>query len=204
MKPSIAVAHIKSALAYRRANMSLQSVLVIDVEATTGADREPGALRDIIQVGGCLLRMSTGVVEHADSVFVRPTCSEITPFCTQLTNITPQMAKDGLSFIDACEWLKTRYDSERTVWASYGNYDRIQFTDQCEREGLRYPFSHDHLNVKLVVALHAGWPKAKGLARALTAMTMPHEGRHHDAKFDAINAAHLLYRALRPTVSTSG
>ena len=204
MKPAIAVAHIKSALAYRKLNaISLNSVLVIDVEATTGADREPGALRDVIQVGACLLRMETGAVENAASVLVRPNSSEITPFCAELTGITPKMAKAGLSFVEACEWLKTNYDSERTVWASYGNYDRVQFVVQCEREGLRYPLSHGHLNVKLVVALHAGWPKAKGLTRALAAMTMPHEGRHHDAKDDAINAARLLYRALRPSIPTS-
>jgi len=204
MKPDVAVAHVKSALAYRKLNaISLNSVLVIDVESTTGADREPGALRDIIQIGACLLRMETGAVEHAASVLVRPTCSEITPFCANLTGITPQMAKNGISYIDACEWLKTNYDSERKVWASYGNYDRQQFVIQCEREGLRYPLSHDHLNAKLIVALHAGWPKAKGLTRALAAMKMPHEGRHHDAKDDATNAARLLHRALRPTIPTS-
>jgi len=204
MKPATAVAHIKSALAYRKLNaIALHSVLVIDVESTTGADRERGALRDIIQVGACLLRMETGAVENAASVLVRPTCSEITQFCTALTGITPKMAKAGLSFVEACEWLKANFDSERKPWASYGNYDRQQFIIQCEREGVPYPLSHNHLNAKLVVALHAGWPKARGLTRALAAMTMRHEGRHHDAKDDAINAARLLHRALRPSIPTS-
>lgn len=198
MKPAIAAAHIKSALAFRRANISLDSVLVIDVEATTGADRERDAIRDIIQVGACLLHMSTGSIENADSVLVRPTSSEVTPFCTDLTGITPAMARDGRTFVEACEWLRAKYDSEARPWASYGNFDRLQFVVQCEREGLPYPLSHDHLNIKLVVALHAGWPKGKGLTRALAALKIKHEGRHHDAKDDAINAARLLHRALRP------
>ena len=199
------VAHLKSALAYQRTSVSLDSVLVIDLEATTGADREPGAIRDIIQIGACVLRMSTGSIENSGSVLVRPTSSEITPFCTELTGITPQMAKNGLPFLDACEWLKAKYDSERKVWASYGNFDRQQFISQCEREGLRYPLSHDHVNVKLVVALHSGWAKAKGLTRALSALKMKHEGRHHDAEDDAVNAARLLFRALRtPHLGTYG
>ena len=197
-KPSTAVAHIKSALAYRKANVALDTVLVIDVESTTGADREPRALRDIIQIGACLVRMSTGAIENAASVLVRPTCSEVTPFCTDITGITPAMAKGGLPFLEACEWLRSKYDTQHKSWASYGNYDRTQFVVQCEREGLPYPLSHDHLNVKLVVALYAGWPKGKGLTRALAALDMKHEGRHHDARDDAVNAARLLHRALRP------
>jgi len=197
MKVETAVSHLKSALAYRRTNITLDTVLVIDVESTTGADREPGAIRDVIQVGACLLRMSNGHVENADSVLVRPTSSEVTPFCTDLTGITPKMAKDGLPFVDACEWLKSRFDSTRRPWASYGNYDRVQFVMQSEREGIPYPFTHAHINVKLVVALQAGWPKGKGLTRALAALKMRHEGRHHDAKDDAVNAAHLLFWALR-------
>jgi inhibitor of KinA sporulation pathway (predicted exonuclease) len=197
MKPSTAVAHIKSALAYQRTNIALDRVLVIDLEATTGADRERDALRDIIQIGACLLRVSDGRIENADSVLVRPTSSEVTPFCTDLTGITPAMAEGGLPFVDACAWLQTKYDAKSKPWASYGNYDRIQFVVQCEREGLPYPLSHDHVNIKLVVALHAGWPKGKGLTRALAVLKMKLEGRHHDAKDDAINAARLLHRALR-------
>ena len=66
MKVTTAVSHLKSALAYQRTNIALDRILVVDVEATTGSDREPGAIRDIIQIGACLLRMSNGHVESAD------------------------------------------------------------------------------------------------------------------------------------------
>ena len=176
MKPATAVAHIKSALAYRRTQIALEKVLVIDVEATTGADRERDAIRDIIQVGACLLNMSTGSIEKPNSVLVRPTSSEVTPFCAELTGITPAMASAGRTFSEACEWLRAEYASAAKPWASYGNFDRLQFVVQCEREGLAYPLSHDHLNIKLVVALHAGWSKGKGLTRALAGLKMKHAG----------------------------
>ena len=197
MKLRTVLSHIRSGLAYRKSNaIPLDVVLVVDVEATTAADRKRNALRDIIQIGACLLQMKTGAVEQPASVIVRPTCSEVTSFCTEITAITPEMAQHGLSFLDACDWLRTTYDSENKPWASYGAFDLTQFTVQCAREGLPVPFSDSHIDAKLIVALHAGWPRGKGLTRALAKLNMKHQGRHHDAKDDAENAARLLYRAL--------
>lgn len=198
MKPGTVLSHIRSGLAYRKANaLSLDLMLVLDVEATTAADRELDAPRDVIQIGACLLNMATGSVDQADSILVRPTRSEVTAFCTDITGITPAMAQAGRSFRKACEWLTVTYDAGNKPWASFGTFDIEQFSVQCERERVPYPLSANYIDAKLVVALHAGWTKSKGLSGALEALQLEKQGRSHDAKDDAVNAARVLYRALR-------
>ena len=192
------IPYIRSALEYRRQNaVSLGTVLVVDVEATTGADRPRGALRDVIQVGACVLQMDGGAIVDAQSILVQPSCSEVTAFCTRLTGITPEQAAEGVAFVDACAWLQNAFNSSDLVWASFGDFDREQFATQCAREGVAYPFGRGHLNIKTIVALRYGWHRGKGLTRALSTLGIRHTGRHHDAKDDAVNAARLFHRALR-------
>jgi len=188
----------------KQSRLGLDRVVVLDLEATTAADRPPNAIRDVIELGVCELNLSDGSARRAASVIVRPSSSEVTAFATKLTGITAERAAKGVPFVDAIGWLVEEYQPASLPWAAYGNFDRAQLISQCEREGLEFPLNPDYLNIKLLAALRFGWARQKGLSSTLDALALKPEGRAHRGRDDAVNAACVLYRALQPALRADG
>ncbi|CAM2007207.1 3'-5' exonuclease [Acanthopleuribacter pedis] len=178
--------------------LSLKEMLVIDLEATCWEDRRPaGQTPEIIEIGLCRLDLETLQPHEKTSILVRPEQSEISPFCTELTSITPDMvAKDGIPFAEACSRLRKRFGAKTKPWASYGNYDRLQFERQCSQTEIPLPLSPTHLNIKTMVALHLQLPREVGMKAALQMLKIPLEGRHHRGDDDAWNTAKIAARLL--------
>jgi inhibitor of KinA sporulation pathway (predicted exonuclease) len=103
----------------------------------------------------------------------------------------------GLPFADACKLLATEYRAGERAWASWGDYDRLQFTRQCRAAGAEYPFSGRHTNAKAVFTQAFGLRKRPGMARALTVAGLPLEGRRHRGEDDAWNIAALVLGLVR-------
>jgi inhibitor of KinA sporulation pathway (predicted exonuclease) len=176
----------------------LDRVVIIDVEATCwGGEPPPGEVSEIIEIGACLLDPSSGEIAEKVSVLVRPTRSRVSDYCTRLTTLTPKMVASGVAFADACALLERSFGSRDRPWASYGDYDRLQFERQCALEGVRYPFGPSHLNVKTIAALAQGRPVEVGLPDALGDFGLDFRGVHHRGVDDAWNVARLLAAALR-------
>jgi inhibitor of KinA sporulation pathway (predicted exonuclease) len=169
------------------------SVLVVDIEATCWEGAvPPGQENEIIEIGLCVLDVASGERREKTSVLVRPERSEVSPFCTALTTLTPADVAAGLSFAEACARLKRHYAVRDRIWASYGEYDRQQFERQCRAWGVPYPFGARHLNVKTLFALVHALPAEVGMAEALARQGLPLEGTHHRGADDAWNIARLL------------
>ncbi|WP_435858412.1 exonuclease domain-containing protein [Streptomyces milbemycinicus] len=131
------------------ARLRLDRVLVVDVEATCWDGPAPeGMESEIIEIGLCELDVATGERPVRRSLMVRPERSTVSPFCTELTTITPEQAAAGIGFAEACEILRDEHGAGHRVWASWGEYDRAQFTRQSSATNIRYPFGTRHLNVK--------------------------------------------------------
>ena len=176
----------------------LDRIVVIDVEATCWQGEPPrGEVSEIIEVGACLLDPGSGEISEKASVLVRPVRSRVSEFCTRLTTLTPEMVASGLAFRDACALLERAYGARDRPWASYGDYDRLQFERQCALEGVRYPFGPSHLNVKTLAALAQGRPGEVGLPDALGDFGLDFRGVHHRGVDDAWNVARLLAATLR-------
>jgi inhibitor of KinA sporulation pathway (predicted exonuclease) len=171
----------------------LSEILVIDVEATCwrGAP-PPGEQSEIIEIGACLLDPKSGERSERESLLVRPQCSTVSDFCTELTTLTQEQVDSGLPFAEACALLQSRYRSSQRVWASYGDYDRKQFQRQCTASAVAYPFTREHLNVKAAFARLERLPKPVGMAGALKRLQLPLEGTHHRGGDDAWNIAAIL------------
>lgn len=168
-------------------------IVVIDLEATCweGYTAPPGQENEILEIGVCLFDPKRRMVEKKRGILVRPIESVISPFCTELTSITPEMvAAEGVDFTRACEILETEYDSRNRLWVSWGAFDRRMLTDQCKRRKIRYPFSKKHSNLKRVFQDHYG--ERMGLARALSAVKIDASGTAHRGEDDAYNTAQLL------------
>jgi len=176
---------------------ALDKILVIDVEATCWEGDPPGGeISEIIEIGLCVLNVASGERLAPRAIMVRPKLSTLSEYCIQLTTITPETLADGLTFAEACDLLREEYHSHQRTWASYGDYDRLQFSNQCEQWGIPYPFGSAHINVKNLLALQLGLKKEVSLQRGCGLLGLAFEGTIHRGVDDAWNIAAMLERVL--------
>lgn len=170
-------------------------IVIVDVEATCWENQPPppGERNEIIEIGVCLYDVKENTLSKKRAIFVKPTVSTVSPFCTQLTSITAeQLEEHGMSFYAACQILENEYESRGRMWGSWGNYDRHMFKDQCKDFRVRYPFSDRHVNIKQLFAKAVLESKAVGMSKALELVDFPLEGRHHRGDDDAWNIGRLV------------
>jgi inhibitor of KinA sporulation pathway (predicted exonuclease) len=176
----------------------LDQILVIDLEATCWeGNPPPGQTSEIIEIGLCVLDVPTLARVEQRTILVRPVCSMVSPYCTQLTTLTQADVEGGMPLAEACQALVREYQAPARLWASYGDYDRKQFERNCAEFGIPYPFGPTHLNVKTLAAVVYGWSREVGMSEALKRMGLPLEGTHHRGGDDAWNIAAILSRVLR-------
>lgn len=177
----------------------LDKIVVVDIEATCWEGKLPeGMISDIIEVGVCLLDVETGEITDNRGILVKPERSTISPFCTELTTITPELIEqEAVSFEEALRILKNDYKTQSRAWASFGAYDLRQFQKQCQALGKAYPFGPSHINVKTLFALKNKLGHELGMDGALKYLGIPLEGTHHRGVDDAKNIAKILRATLK-------
>lgn len=169
-------------------------IIVVDIEATCwDIEPPPGdQVSEIIEIGLCLYHLGDDRVFGKRSILVKPIASQISPFCTRLTSLTPQIVEaGGLDFAAGCRILVSEYDARRYLWASWGGYDERLFRRQCRRQRVSYPFGKRHLNLRSVFTEFNGGARV-GMARALKLAGLAAEGVAHRGVDDAWNCARLL------------
>lgn len=173
----------------------MDQIIVVDVESTCWEGAPPaGQESEIIEIGVCPLDIASGQRLGRYGILVRPERSRVSPFCTRLTTLTQEQVDSGVSFTEACAWLKDTFASRQRAWASFGDYDRRQFERLCASRGISYPFGTRHLNVKTLFALWQALPYEVDLDQALQLSNLSFEGTHHRGDDDAWNIALLLSR----------
>lgn len=176
--------------------MKFDQILVVDIESTCWKEPQTDNVSEIIEIGICPIDTKSGCALESRSIIVKPERSRMSEFCTRLTTLTQDDVDSGISFKDACSVLVDGYNSKKYVWASYGSYDKNQFEAQCKREGVEYPFSKAHINVKLLFSLRYSLRRDVGMANALKMLGMPLVGTHHRGIDDAKNIANILSKIL--------
>lgn len=178
-------------------NVTLDEMLVVDLEATCWLGPPPAGQRcEIIEIGVAVLDLTTFEPVKRETVIVRPLCSEISPFCTELTSITPEMAANGISFAAACDWLRDVFGAETRLWSSWGSYDQQTMEAQCKADGVPYPFSAHHANLKRIYGRLTRQRQGMGLKTALEQLALDFDGQHHRGIDDAYNAARVAQALL--------
>jgi len=173
---------------------------VVDVEATAWPESERRRTEsEIIQIGLSVIDTQTLEIEKKPSIYVIPTTTEISQYCTNLTGITKRIIQEnGITFAEACKFLMQEYNSKAFVWAAVGEFDRKIFEVQCERENVPYPFSQKYFNMKTHIAILNGWKKECGLIGMLKKYGFAEfEGTHHDAGWDAWNSSRILVKFIK-------
>ncbi|RSS78276.1 3'-5' exonuclease [Streptomyces sp. WAC06614] len=183
----------KTPTAPRAPRTDAQLLNVVDVEATCwDGTPPPGAVSEIIEIGLTVVDLGTAERVGRHRILVRPARSSVSPFCTELTGLTQAEVDTGIGFAEACRLLAAEHAAGARPWASWGDYDRHQFTRQCQAAAVPYPFGRHHINAKAVFTEAYGLRKRPGMARALTVAGLPLEGRHHRGEDDAWNIAALV------------
>lgn len=175
-------------------------IIVVDIEATCWEEntQPAGIPNEIIEVGLCILNTQTFEVSDKTSILVHPVESFISPFCTQLTTITPELvAAQGVSFAEACRQLETAFGSRGMLWCSWGNYDKRLFNQQCKQLGVRYPFSDHHMNVRKVFCQYENHKKFASMPTALSMLDMTMDGTLHRGDDDAWHIGLILSQLLQ-------
>ncbi|MFC9327544.1 exonuclease domain-containing protein [Kitasatospora sp. NPDC057015] len=166
---------------------------VVDVEATCwDGPPPPGAVSEIIEIGLTVVDLAGGERIGRHRVLVRPVRSTVSGFCTELTGLTQAEVDTGLGFAEACRLLAAEHRAGVRPWASWGDYDRHQFTRQCAAAGAQYPFGRLHTNAKAAFTAAHGLRRRPGMDQALEIAGLPLEGRHHRGEDDAWNIAALV------------
>ncbi|WP_050493218.1 3'-5' exonuclease [Streptomyces sp. NRRL B-1381] len=166
---------------------------VVDVEATCwDGQPPPGQVSEIIEIGLTVVDLRADERTARHRLLVRPSRSTVSPFCTELTGLTQAEVDGGTSFADACRTLAAEHRTGLLPWASWGDYDRRQFTRQCRAAGVEYPFGQHHTNAKIAFTAAYGLRRRPGMAQALELAGLPLEGRHHRGDDDAWNIAALV------------
>ncbi|MEU3608043.1 3'-5' exonuclease [Streptomyces sp. NPDC035033] len=166
---------------------------VVDVEATCwDTTPPPGEVSEIIEIGLTVVDPVAGERVGRHRILVRPARSRVSAFCTELTGLTQAEVETGVDFATACRLLSRDHAAGTRPWASWGDYDRKQFTRQCEATRTPYPFGRRHTNAKAVFTEAHALRRCPGMAQALTHAGLPLEGRHHRGEDDAWNIAALI------------
>jgi inhibitor of KinA sporulation pathway (predicted exonuclease) len=176
----------------------LDTINIIDVESTCWEGKAPtGQTSEIIEIGICTFDVLTLEPLEKRAILVKPTRSEVSEFCTELTTLTQEEVEHGVSFSKACEILKDEYLSRMRLWGSYGDYDRKMFQRQCREMNVSYPMGHTHLNIKNLFAISRGLEREIGIGGALRKLHIPLVGTHHRGVDDAWNIAVILGHILK-------
>jgi len=170
----------------------MTDLLIVDLESTCWkpGEQPPDQFNDVIEIGWVLVR--NRLIVDAGSVPTWPTTSEVSPFCTELTGWTGTKLAElkAQTFIEAMLYKAGISSYKHLSWASWGAYDRIQLEAQCLREGLSFPLSRNHINLKALASVLMG-TKPLGMAKALDKLGLTLEGRHHSGVDDAMNIARI-------------
>ena len=157
--------------------MSIKNVIIFDLEAT--CNDTGNWENETIQIGAisCLFGSTF-------NAYIKPVRTAITPFCTTLTGITPEIAAKGFSFKDALSAFISWAGTD-PVFASWGYYDKHQIAKDCAAHNLPLPLMN-HVSLKHNYArLKNSSPK--GMKDVLRREGLKMDGRHHDGLDDAIN-----------------
>jgi len=174
----------------------MRELLIVDLEATCW---ERGAHRPLemetIEIGAVRVDPVHPERVREFQCFVRPLRHpELSAFCTRLTTIRQAEVDAAEPFARAfprfVEWLG---EPREVLFASWGEYDRVQLLRDCAAHRVAYPF-HGHWNLKRYVARKLG-RGAGAMDARLAELGLALEGTHHRGLDDARNLWRLLRRA---------
>jgi 3'-5' exoribonuclease 1 len=174
-----------------------QHILVVDLEATCcDLQSIPRHQMETIEIGAVIVNIANLEIVDEFQTFIKPLRHPIlTEFCLQLTSITQQQVNTAPTFPAAIKlWQPWLSQFDRTIFGSWGDYDRKQFQQDSKHHqiDLPYPVSSNHVNLKELFSTTQSLNKRYGMVQALNLAKIELTGTHHRGIDDARNISKLL------------
>jgi inhibitor of KinA sporulation pathway (predicted exonuclease) len=171
----------------------VSKILVVDSEHTCydNNDFPYGEKSDIIQIGWCWLLLPALEITKPQMLYVKPTRSQISDYCTDLTGITYKQVKSAPPLAQVCQTLINNHGTRSRPWFTWG-FDMPDLKQECEELGANFPFSESYHNAQDLASICLGVPLRTSLKSALSLLNLSFEGRHHQAPDDAYNTAKIV------------
>ena len=182
---------------------------VLDFEAVCedGVRLSP---QEIIEWPTVLLDVRTRSVVAEFHTYVKPEVHPVTPFCTQLTGITPAMVSDAPGFLNVVSshmsWLRAQNldpdqptrDGSRYTYVTCGDWDlKTCLPAVMKHHGITAPTGlRQWINLKHAFPDVYRGVRPRGMTEMLSHLGLQLEGRHHSGIDDARNIARVALRML--------
>jgi 3'-5' exoribonuclease 1 len=172
-------------------------ILVVDLEATCCDLKSiPRHQMETIEIGAVMVVAENLEIVDEFQTFIKPVRHPIlTNFCLELTSITQSQVDTAPDFATVMStWQTWLSKFDRTIFGSWGEYDRTQFLQDSKYHqiDLPYPVSSNHINLKEMFSTAQGLNKRYGMAQALDLANITLTGTHHRGIDDARNISKLL------------
>lgn len=166
--------------------------LFVDVEMTCWEGDVPeGELQEVIEIGVAELDLATLQITRSQSYLVAPAFSTITPYCTELTGISPaDMRRHGRPLAQVGARIAKDFGSRSKQWISWGA-DRRAIERDHGLKGVPPTFSAAFFDMGLDFKHSLGQSRGVGLTKAMELYGLERTGRIHSGEQDAIDTAHL-------------
>ncbi|OAN10951.1 exonuclease [Photobacterium jeanii] len=171
--------------------MNYNRIVCFDLEMCCWNDDRKARTGEIIEIGVAEIDLQRGEVVRRAQHYVLPEHDEISPFCTELTGIKPEIVeKNGKPLATILKSIEQKFGGRHKIYAAWGHDDRI-LQAECEAKGLKMPFQ-EYLNVATLFRLQPEVHKKRCGQRAAMEMAgVEWEGRQHSGYIDAYNLARL-------------
>ena len=170
-------------------------LLFVDVEMTCWEGEPPaGEAPEMIALGIVDLKTDDLAIRREKLFLIRPQLSQVSPFCSTLTGITPKEAAAAPPLAEALRVLRKTFGQRD--WCAWGRDDEL-IRESCARAGEEFPFPGLFHDLAAQVRLLLGLTYRPGLDEALARFDLDFEGQAHDALADARNLARLFMAVAR-------
>lgn len=174
----------------RKYKVRRDRILFLDLELTCWEGDPPeGQSPEIIEAGVAEVDAASLAIVRSGSFLVRPVFSAVSPYCQQLTGISPdRLRREGRPLHEVAAGLKKNWGTASKAWMSWGS-DRRAVEHDCLRKGVANPFSEAFHDIGMQFTLMSGSPSAVGLSEAMSLLGEERQGRVHSGEDDAVEAA---------------
>ncbi|MEJ2763404.1 3'-5' exonuclease [Photobacterium sp. MCCC 1A19761] len=171
--------------------MNFNRIVCFDLEMCCWNDGRESRTGEIIEIGVAELDLITGQIVRRAQYFVKPEYDEVSPFCTELTGIKPEVIeKNGKPLATILKSVEQKFGGRHKIYAAWGRDDAI-LRAECKAKDLKVPFN-EYLNLATLFRLQRHVTNKRcGLRAAMDMAGLTWEGRHHSGYVDAYNLARL-------------
>ncbi|MGF1701369.1 exonuclease domain-containing protein [Photobacterium makurazakiensis] len=171
--------------------MNFNRIVCFDLEMCCWNDGRESRTGEIIEIGVAELDLASGEIVRRAQHFVKPEHDEVSPFCTELTGIKPEVIeKNGKPLGIILKSIEQKFGGRHKIYAAWGRDDLI-LHNECKEKDVKVPFN-EFLNIATLFRLQRHvYKKRCGQRAAMEMAGIEWEGRQHSGYDDAYNLARL-------------